>query len=132
MLQEHQATEWQSFSHPIASTQRKNRHPALERLVCAAVCDPQLAALLLLVPTVALQRYEVGRSLSNAERRLVLSITDASDIHDFAGRLHAMASQVHRPEGSTPYEDRSIDRPTAEISAQRDSVPALTAATLLY
>ena len=69
-------------------------HPELERLICTAVSNKQLAALLLTNPEVALSQFEQRYvQLTPTERSMVTSITGATDIHEFAERLHA---KVHR------------------------------------
>lgn len=75
---------------------RRDYHPNLERLICAAVSNARLAELLIQAPMRALAQYEVGRFLTAAERRLVSKINDAQDIYEFAGRLHALVTALHR------------------------------------
>jgi hypothetical protein len=65
------------------------RYPELERLICAAVSNQQIAAQLISAPELALEQFGLGRNLSPAERALVVSITGADDIYEFAARLHA-------------------------------------------
>ena len=71
---------------------RERRHPELERLICAAVSNERFATQLIAAPAEAIERLGYGKALSPSERDLVVSITDAADIYDFAARLHA---QVH-------------------------------------
>ena len=71
----------------------KRRHAELERLICAAISNQRFAAQLVATPALALETSEHGRQLSPAERALVLSIRGATDIHDFAARLHAQVQQ---------------------------------------
>jgi hypothetical protein len=70
---------------------RRRRHPELERLICAAAIDPRFAALLVANPAQALRESELGAKLSADEQAMVLSINNARDIHDFAGRLYDAA-----------------------------------------
>ncbi len=72
---------------------RVRRHPELERLICAAICNTRFATLLLNSPEQALAHSEVGQCLSTDERNMVLAIRDADDIYDYAGRLHALVAQ---------------------------------------
>ena len=72
---------------------RVRRHPELERLICAAICNSRFATLLLNSPQDALEQCEVGQRLTAAERSMVLAIVDAANIYDYAGRLHALAAQ---------------------------------------
>ena len=72
---------------------KARRHPELERLVCAAVSNPRFATQLLAAPAVALEHSEHGRQLSAAEWAMVTSIDGATDIYDFAARLHAQLHQ---------------------------------------
>ena len=69
------------------------RHPALERLICAAISNERFGTQLVAAPEVALDHSEHGRHLSPAERALVTSVNDATDIYDFAARLHARVQQ---------------------------------------
>ena len=73
----------------------KRRHVELERLVCAAVSNARFATQLLAAPDAALESSEYGRHLSSAERAIVTSINGATDIHDFAARLHARMQQAY-------------------------------------
>ena len=68
-------------------------HTELERLVCAAVSNPRFATQLLTAPATALKHSEHGHRLSADEWAAVVSIHDATDIHDFAARLHARVQQ---------------------------------------
>ena len=77
---------------------RARRHPELERLICAAVCNARFASLLITSPEQALALSECGKRLSIDERRMVLSIRDADDIYDFAGRLYTVVAQQASPE----------------------------------
>jgi len=72
----------------------KRRHIELERLVCAAVSNPRFATQLLTAPGQAVESSEHGGRLSADERALVASIKGATDIHDWAARLHARVEQV--------------------------------------
>jgi hypothetical protein len=61
--------------------------------MCAAASNRRFASLLVQNPASALQQFTYGQNLSTSERDMVLSITDARDIHDFAAQLYAL---VHR------------------------------------
>lgn len=126
MLQQIHAGEWLGSNQATTSVQRERRHPALERFVCAAISSAPLADVLLCNPALALRRYEVGRNLSDFERRLVLSITDAGDIYEFAGRLHAVVRQAHDHEW-IPLDERALELPAVEPATD---MRAATAATL--
>jgi len=124
MLQQNQAIDWPNSGQSSTPARRGNRYPGLERLVCAAVCNTQLAESLLTTPALALRRYEVGRSLSSVERRLVLSVGAASDIAEFAGRLQAVLMQ-HLD--SVAYDDRELERTTTE-PVRRETRPTFAVA----
>lgn len=94
-------TWWRSTDYPVYPQQRRRQHPNLERLICAAISNRRFAAELVQAPARALAQSEVGRRLSAAERRLVLSISAAEDIYDFAGRLHALATETHTTDSET-------------------------------
>lgn len=126
MLQQSQTTEWHSVNQSKPSQRRKDRHPALERLVCAAISNAQLADALLQTPALALQRFEVGRKLSALECRLVLGITDASDIHEFAGRLLAAVVQ----HADTMQQEERVHERQTEEPALREARAALANATV--
>jgi hypothetical protein len=64
------------------------RYPDLERLICAAAINPDLAAVLIADPASALDLPAYDFPLSPAERSLVVSIQHATDIYNFASRLH--------------------------------------------
>jgi hypothetical protein len=83
-------------SAAAARPRRRNHYPNLERLICAAVSNARLAAMLVQAPAQALTQFEVGRLLTPAECRLVSRIVGAQDIHEFAGRLHALLTQLQR------------------------------------
>ena len=68
-------------------------YPGLERLICAALADPDTAAELLTNPATTVERLASVVQLSAAERDLAVSIIGAADIHDFAARLHARVQQ---------------------------------------
>ena len=72
------------------------QYPGLEQLICVAMADPAFASQLLIDPPGALIWISASISLTPLERRLVASITGASDIHDFAARLHARVQQERR------------------------------------
>jgi hypothetical protein len=72
------------------------RHPELERLICAAVSNHRFATQLIAAPATALEHFEGARLLSPAERALVTSVNGATDIYDFAARLHACVQSVDR------------------------------------
>ena len=69
-------------------------YPGLERLICAAAINPDLAAQLLADPTTALALPEYDFQLSPDERNLVMSIKNAADISIFASRLHDQIQQA--------------------------------------
>ncbi len=71
------------------------RYPELERLICAAVSNQRFASQLIAAPETALKHSEHGRQLTPTEWALVTSIDGATDIHDFAARLHA---RMHQPQ----------------------------------
>jgi len=73
----------------------EQRHPALERLICAAVSNDRFATQLVAAPETALRHSEHGRQLSPAEWAMVTSIDDATDIYEFAARLHARVQKPH-------------------------------------
>jgi hypothetical protein len=68
-------------------------YPGLERLIVAALADPSFAATLLADPLTAVEHASSILQLTHHERDLVVSITGATDIHDFAARLHAKVLQ---------------------------------------
>jgi hypothetical protein len=68
-------------------------YPGLERLICAALADSDFAAQLLTDPQVALDNPHPSVLLSVAERELALRISGATDIYDFAARLHTVVQQ---------------------------------------
>lgn len=70
-----------------------DRHPELERLICAAVSNQKIAALLVAEPAHAIKHVGQRFRLSPHEQALVASIVDADDIYDFAARLHAAVRQ---------------------------------------
>jgi len=98
MLDFRNQTHWSAAEYSAAQHRHRQHHPNLERLICAAVSNARFAALLVQAPEHALAQFEVGRLLTAAERRLVLAITDADDIFEFAGRLHALVSEMHSSE----------------------------------
>jgi hypothetical protein len=57
------------------------------------VSNQGFASQLLAAPEAALRQSEHGRQLSAAEWALVTSIDGATDIYDFAARLHARVEQ---------------------------------------
>lgn len=69
------------------------RHPELERLICAAISNQLFASQLLSAPQDALAIWDTRYSLSPDEQALVTSIDNATDIYDFAARLHAKVQQ---------------------------------------
>lgn len=83
---------------------RERRHPELERLICAAVSNERFGTQLIAAPAEAIDRLGYGKALSPSERDLVVSITDAADIYEFAARLHA---QVH---AGSEFSERYIGR----------------------
>lgn len=70
----------------------------LERLICAALADAVFAAALIANPVEALATSTHDNLLTQGERVLVCSVIGASDIHDYAARLHAI-TYPHRPNG---------------------------------
>jgi hypothetical protein len=68
---------------------RPQRYPSLERLICAAISNRRFAEHLLRSPKDALDTSTFVGQLSDEERALIVSITGARDIHDFAAQLHA-------------------------------------------
>ena len=73
----------------------QRRHPELERLICAAVSNQRFANQLITAPEMALRHSEHGRQLTPAEWAIVTSIDGATDIYEFAARLHARVQQPH-------------------------------------
>ena len=69
-------------------------YPELERLICAAAINPDLAAQLLADPTAALALPGYDFQLSPDERDLVMSIKNAADISIFASRLYDKIQQA--------------------------------------
>jgi hypothetical protein len=69
------------------------RYPELERLICAAAINPDLAMLLINDPAVALDLLGYDFRLSPAECSLVTSVRGATDIYDFASRLRDQIQQ---------------------------------------
>ena len=99
---------------PAVRFGRVRRHPELERLICAAICNTSFAALLLNNPESALAQSEVGQRLSPAERTMVLAIDGAANIYDYAGRLHALAVQ-DGPPALTPRGYVALEECDSEI-----------------
>lgn len=62
----------------------------LEKLICAALADSIFAAALIASPIEALAGSAHNTLLTEHERVLVCSVIGASDIHDYAARLHAI------------------------------------------
>jgi len=74
-------------------------------MICAVAGNDRLAKQLVIDPIAALALLEQGNvRLSARERALVISITDATDIYDFATRLHA---KVHQPLESSNQKEQS-------------------------
>ena len=74
---------------------RAVRHrPGLERLVCAALADPNLALELLSNTTEALERVAEALQITPDERALAASIIGAADIYDFATQLYIKMRQA--------------------------------------
>jgi hypothetical protein len=83
----------------------REHYPGLERMICAVAGNDRLATQLLIDPIAALALLEQSNvRLSARERALVVSITDATDIYDFATRLHA---KVHQPHESLGQKEQS-------------------------
>lgn len=70
----------------------------LEKLICAALADSVFAAALIANPLEALATSAHNTLLTEGERVLVCSVIGASDIHDYAARLHAI-TYPHQPNG---------------------------------
>ncbi|MBV9789348.1 MAG: hypothetical protein JOZ51_14285 [Chloroflexi bacterium] len=70
----------------------------LEKLICAALADSVFAAALIASPIEALAGSAHNTLLTENERVLVCSVIGASDIHDYAARLHAI-TYPHQPNG---------------------------------
>lgn len=70
----------------------------LEKLICAALADSMFAAALIANPIEALTTSAHNTLLTEGERVLVCSVIGASDIHDYAARLHAI-TYPHQPNG---------------------------------
>lgn len=70
-------------------------YPGLERLICIALADEQLAARLIADPAAALDAAGQLVALTDDERGLATSVRGALDIHDFAARLHARIRSRH-------------------------------------
>ena len=76
----------------------REHYPGLERMICAVAGNDRLAKQLVIDPIAALALLEQSNvRLSARERALVISITDATDIYDFATRLHAKVHQPYEP-----------------------------------
>jgi hypothetical protein len=69
------------------------RYPELERLICAAAINSDLATLLINDPAVAVELLGYDFRLSPAECSLLTSIQGATDIYDFALRLREQIQQ---------------------------------------
>jgi len=80
----------------IAHYKTARRHPELERLICAAVSNQGFAKQLISAPAVALERSTYGCRLTPTEWELVTSVSGATDIYDFAARLHACIQRAER------------------------------------
>src|SRR5262245_53096508 len=77
---------------------RREHYPGLERMICAVAGNDRLATQLLIDPIAALASLEQSNvRLSAKERALVVSITDASDIYDFATQLYRKVHPPHEP-----------------------------------
>lgn len=79
----------QEYTQVLGELGDARRYPGLEQLMSAALADPSFAAQLIDDPAAAVEHVPAGVQLSTAERSLVMSVTSAADIHDFAARLHA-------------------------------------------
>lgn len=64
------------------------RYPGLEQLMCLALADVNFAADLLIDPPTALEHLPHAVELTAVEHDLAASISGATDIYDFAARLH--------------------------------------------
>lgn len=101
--------QWRNSECAVDLRRRPLHHPNLERLICAAVSSARFGALLVGAPAQALAQFQVGRCLTTVERRLVLAISDAADVAEFAGRLHASVIEMHSTEtGATAAELNNI------------------------
>ena len=76
-------------------TGRPRRYPELERLICRAVSEERFARQLVTEPAIALAELDHGSRLSPVEREMVTSIIGATDIYEFAARLHAKVQQAN-------------------------------------
>lgn len=72
----------------ITPLQRRQHFPELERLISRAVTNERFAAQLVSAPATALAQSEYGERLSATEHAMVVSITGAGDLHQFAAQLH--------------------------------------------
>lgn len=79
----------------------KQRFPELERLICAAMSNQDLARQLVTAPELALDQWRHSRNLSPFERKLVLSIRGVVDIYEFAAQLYARTQLVTDPNAKT-------------------------------
>jgi hypothetical protein len=129
MLQHSHAIERHGFDQAKTPVRREHRHPNLERLVCAALSNTQLAETLLCRPELALRKYEVGRALTDSERRMVLSVTGAGDIYEFAGHLHAVVCRWHATK--RPARDEVVHERTAVDASAIELSPAPVEAILV-
>jgi hypothetical protein len=87
------------YNQELRYLESAQTYPGLERLICAALADPSLAAELLASPRTAVERVASVVQLSPVERALAISITGAADIHDFAARLLSKSQQEHARNG---------------------------------
>jgi hypothetical protein len=72
----------------IPQSSSEPRHPGLEQLIVIALADSQFATALLADPAAALESTSHPVSLSPLEKKMVVSIQHAADIHDFAAQLY--------------------------------------------
>jgi hypothetical protein len=72
------------------------RYPHLPQLICAALADPSFAARLITDPVAALWNAPPDIQLSAGEYHLVTSITGATDIYDFAWKIHIKVCNSER------------------------------------
>ncbi len=116
MLQQSPAIDWPSRIEAGAAVRREDRYRGLHRLICAAISSAPLAALLLVNPSRVRNEYAVGRSLTDEEYHLVLSVVGAPDIYEFAGHLHALTMQSQARDRIT-RDYQTMEVPIIEVAA---------------
>jgi hypothetical protein len=94
----------------------RERFPELERMICAVAGNDRLATQLLIDPHAALALLEQSNvRLSASERALVVSITGATDIYDFATRLYA---KMHQPDEAAGQKEQPHAQHPATYAAR--------------